>query len=37
VGQGGHEGLFYWYVTAMMAMVFAVSLTLPRRAPYLAE
>ena len=33
----GHEGAFYWYVTAMMAMVFLVSLSLPRRAPYLGD
>lgn len=33
----GHEGVFYWYVTAMMAMVWLVSLRLPRRAPYLAD
>jgi MHS family alpha-ketoglutarate permease-like MFS transporter len=32
----GHEGVFYWYVTAMMGVVFLVSLGLPRRAPYLA-
>ena len=31
----GHESYFYWYVTAMMAVVFAVSLLLPRRATYL--
>lgn len=33
----GHEGAFYWYVTAMMALVFVVSLRLPARAPYLAD
>jgi MFS transporter, MHS family, dicarboxylic acid transporter PcaT len=33
----GHEGAFYWYVTAMMGVVFVVSLGLPRRAPYLAD
>jgi len=33
----GHEGAFYWYVTAMMALVFLVSLRLPARAPYLAD
>jgi MHS family dicarboxylic acid transporter PcaT-like MFS transporter len=33
--QAGHEGAFYWYVTAMMAIFFAISLTLPRRPPYL--
>ncbi|MDQ0012560.1 MHS family alpha-ketoglutarate permease-like MFS transporter [Variovorax boronicumulans] len=31
----GHESYFYWYVTAMMVVVFAVSLMLPRRATYL--
>ena len=31
----GHEGAFYWYVSAMMALVFLVSLGLPKRAPYL--
>ncbi|MBC2665520.1 MFS transporter [Novosphingobium flavum] len=33
----GHEGAFYWYVTAMMVMVFFVSWRLPRRAPYLGD
>jgi MHS family dicarboxylic acid transporter PcaT-like MFS transporter len=33
----GHEAAFYWYVTAMMALVFLVSLRLPARAPYLAD
>jgi len=33
----GHEGAFYWYVTAMMVVVVAVSWALPRRAPYLGE
>ncbi|MBB3953788.1 MFS family transporter [Novosphingobium sediminicola] len=33
----GHEGAFYWYVSAMMVMVFFVSWRLPRRAPYLGE
>jgi MHS family alpha-ketoglutarate permease-like MFS transporter len=33
----GHEGVFYWYVTAMMVVVVAVSWALPRRAPYLGE
>jgi MHS family dicarboxylic acid transporter PcaT-like MFS transporter len=31
----GHETFFYWYVTAMMVIVFSVSLRLPRRASYL--
>jgi len=35
--QAGHEGAFYWYVSAMMVMVFLVSLSLPRRAPYLRD
>jgi MHS family alpha-ketoglutarate permease-like MFS transporter len=35
--QAGHEGAFYWYVSAMMVMVFLVSLSLPRRAPYLGD
>jgi MHS family dicarboxylic acid transporter PcaT-like MFS transporter len=33
----GQEGAFYWYVSAMMVMVFAVSWQLPRRAPYLGD
>lgn len=33
----GHENAFYWYVTAMMGVVFLVSLGLPRRAPYLGQ
>jgi MHS family dicarboxylic acid transporter PcaT-like MFS transporter len=33
----GQEGAFYWYVSAMMVMVFAVSWFLPRRAPYLGD
>jgi MHS family alpha-ketoglutarate permease-like MFS transporter len=33
----GHEDAFYWYVTAMMGVVFLVSLGLPRRAPYLGD
>ena len=33
----GHEQAFYWYVTAMMAIAFAVSLRLPRRPSYLHE
>ncbi|MCY1515595.1 Alpha-ketoglutarate permease [compost metagenome] len=31
----GHETAFYWYVTAMMAIAFLVSLRLPRQAKYL--
>jgi len=31
----GHEGAFYWYVTAMMVVAFLVSLRLPRQASYL--
>jgi len=31
----GHESAFYWYVTAMMAVAFFVSLRLPRQASYL--
>jgi MHS family dicarboxylic acid transporter PcaT-like MFS transporter len=31
----GHQSAFYWYVTAMMVVVFLVSLTLPRQASYL--
>ncbi|UIF91695.1 MFS family transporter [Cupriavidus sp. UYPR2.512] len=31
----GHETAFYWYVTAMMAIAFCVSLRLPRQARYL--
>jgi MHS family alpha-ketoglutarate permease-like MFS transporter len=30
-----HEPVFYWYVTAMMAIAFLVSLRLPRQASYL--
>jgi MHS family alpha-ketoglutarate permease-like MFS transporter len=33
----GHEGAFYWYVSAMMVLVFAISWRLPRRAPYLGD
>jgi MFS transporter, MHS family, dicarboxylic acid transporter PcaT len=33
----GHEQAFYWYVTALMAVAFAVSLRLPRRPSYLHE
>ena len=31
----GHESSFYWYVTAMMALAFGVSLRLPRQARHL--
>ena len=31
----GHETAFYWYVTAMLAIAFAVSLRLPREGRYL--
>ena len=31
----GHETAFYWYVTAMMVLAFAVSWRLPRQATYL--
>jgi MHS family alpha-ketoglutarate permease-like MFS transporter len=31
----GHEPAFYWYVSAMMVIVFLVSLRLPRQASYL--
>ena len=33
----GHEQAFYWYVTAMMAIAFLVSLRLPKRPSYLHE
>ena len=33
----GHEQAFYWYVTAMMAVAFLVSLRLPSRPSYLHE
>ena len=33
----GHEPAFYWYVTAMMAVAFLVSLRLPKRPSYLHE
>jgi MHS family dicarboxylic acid transporter PcaT-like MFS transporter len=33
----GKEGAFYWYVTAMMVVVFWVSWNLPRHAPYLGK
>ena len=33
----GHERVFYWYVTGMMAVTFLVSLRLPRRASYLVN
>ena len=32
----GHEGAFYWYVTAMMIGVFIISWRLPRQSLYLA-
>jgi MFS transporter, MHS family, dicarboxylic acid transporter PcaT len=31
----GHQGIFYWYVTVMLAVVFLVSLRLPRAGGYL--
>ena len=31
----GHETAFYWYVTAMLAIAFVVSLRLPREGHYL--
>ncbi|RYY64034.1 MAG: alpha-ketoglutarate permease, partial [Comamonadaceae bacterium] len=31
----GHETLFYWYVSAMMAVAFLTSLRIPRRPTYL--
>jgi MHS family alpha-ketoglutarate permease-like MFS transporter len=31
----GHETVFYWYVTVMMAITFLVSLRLPRQPAYL--
>lgn len=34
---GGNERLFFWYVSAMMAIAFLVSLRLPRRASYLHD
>ncbi|MBC7413921.1 MAG: MFS transporter [Herminiimonas sp.] len=33
----GHETTFYWYVTALMAVAFVVSLLLPRHATYLRD
>jgi MFS transporter, MHS family, dicarboxylic acid transporter PcaT len=33
--QIGYENTFYWYVTAMLAVAFLVSLRLPREANYL--
>ncbi len=33
----GHESAFYWYVTAMMVVVFLVALRLPKEATYLRE
>jgi len=35
--SAGHEQAFYWYVTAMMAIAFLVSLRLPKRPSYLHE
>lgn len=35
--QGGHESIFYWYVTAMMVVVIFVSLRLPRSGRYLHD
>ncbi|GAA5235859.1 MFS transporter [Verticiella sediminum] len=32
---GGHEEVFFWYVTVMMVIAFLVSLRLPRQAKYL--
>ena len=31
----GHQGIFYWYVTVMLAIAFLVSLRLPRDGGYL--
>ena len=31
----GHQGVFYWYVSAMLAITFLVSLRLPRDSRYL--
>ena len=31
----GHQGVFYWYVSAMLAIAFLVSLRLPRNGGYL--
>ena len=33
----GYESYFYWYVTGMMVLAFAVSLLLPRQATYLHD
>ena len=33
----GYESSFYWYVTGMMVLAFAVSLLLPRQATYLHD
>ena len=33
----GHESAFYWYVTAMLAISFLVSLRLPKQPSYLAK
>jgi MHS family alpha-ketoglutarate permease-like MFS transporter len=32
----GHQGVFYWYVSAMLAIAFLVSLRLPRAGRYLS-
>lgn len=31
----GHESAFFWYVTGMMVLAFAVAWRLPRQASYL--
>lgn len=33
----GHEQMFFWYVSVMMAIAFLVSLRLPRKASYLHD
>jgi MHS family alpha-ketoglutarate permease-like MFS transporter len=33
----GHQTAFYWYVSAMMVIVFFVSMRLPRKASYLHD
>lgn len=35
--KAGHEPVFFWYVSAMMVLVFLISLSLPRRARYLGH
>jgi len=32
-----HQPAFYWYLTAMMALAFLVSLHLPRQAAHLRD